>query len=525
MDVRPWPLRAASQDLSKAESFVLGQLTVDPPTRQIGNGAHNELLEPRVMRVLVALASAKGKVLSRDDLIELCWDGQIVGDNAINRVISRLRRVLGELGGGLIRLETITKVGFRLVSAGSESLAPPAPSPAARSSGPDEVVLNGAPRQGTSRRRLLVVGVVAAAVAGGLTAFRYRGHVPDPRAVRLARKADDLMKSGLPGATRQATRYLQQAVDIDPDYAAGWGQLACMYHHSFEGFSAGERQSYPQLLNSAAERALALDPDQPDAQLALVVLRPYLGRWRQAEADLRAIQKRHPDHWYANAQLNLLLMDVGRFEEALPYRRNVIAIDPAIPVAWAFLAMNELLANRIHEADATLDRAMATWPSHSTLWFTRYSILLQTGRPAEAASFVRDVRYQPDGLPTSVIAKATLIAEAIGSTDPAMRKRVAQSVVSSMEISNQAPDGAPVLALLGEGDLALSACVAHFLGGTFVGRQWPPPTRFDGRMTSLLFHPSILALQGRPAYRDILRHTGLEYYWARSGSQPDFRRS
>ena len=43
------------------------------------------MLDPRVMQVLVALTGAAGKVLSRDDLIALCWDGRIVGDNAINR--------------------------------------------------------------------------------------------------------------------------------------------------------------------------------------------------------------------------------------------------------------------------------------------------------------------------------------------------------------------------------------------------------------------------------------------------------
>ena len=133
MDVRPWPIRAASQDLSKADSFVIGPLTVDPPTRRIGNGVRDEQLEPRVMRVLVALAAAKGKVLSRDDLFELCWDGQIVGDNAINRVISRLRATLADLADDTAQIETITKVGFRLVAVAprsSATSASPATAPA-----------------------------------------------------------------------------------------------------------------------------------------------------------------------------------------------------------------------------------------------------------------------------------------------------------------------------------------------------------------------------------------------------------
>ncbi len=97
------------------EGFALGSLAVDPPARRIAAGMRSERLEPRVMRVLVALARAGGGVLSRDDLIEQCWDGTIVGDKAIDRSISLLRHALDALSGGAVRLETITKVGFRLV--------------------------------------------------------------------------------------------------------------------------------------------------------------------------------------------------------------------------------------------------------------------------------------------------------------------------------------------------------------------------------------------------------------------------
>lgn len=107
--------RHAAHDLSRANGFALGPLDVDPPSRRVSAGARSEKLEPRVMRVLVSLGTASGRVLSREDLIELCWDGLIVGDNAINQVISRLRHVLDDLSGGAVRLETITKVGFRLV--------------------------------------------------------------------------------------------------------------------------------------------------------------------------------------------------------------------------------------------------------------------------------------------------------------------------------------------------------------------------------------------------------------------------
>ena len=73
MEVRPWaPQRPQAGDLSKANAFDLGPLHVEPSLRTASSGARSETLEPRVMRVLVALADAKGAVLSRDDLIALC---------------------------------------------------------------------------------------------------------------------------------------------------------------------------------------------------------------------------------------------------------------------------------------------------------------------------------------------------------------------------------------------------------------------------------------------------------------------
>lgn len=101
-------------DLARAAPFRLGPLTVEPALRQV-TSVTSETLEPRVMQVLVALARAEGGIVSRDDLVRQCWEGRIVGDDSINRVISRLRRLAEEGGGGSFRIETITKVGYRLV--------------------------------------------------------------------------------------------------------------------------------------------------------------------------------------------------------------------------------------------------------------------------------------------------------------------------------------------------------------------------------------------------------------------------
>ncbi|GAA4747197.1 alpha/beta fold hydrolase [Sphingomonas daechungensis] len=66
------------------------------------------------MQVLVVLGRAHGEVVSRDDLIDQCWGGRIVTDDAINRVIAQIRRVGSEFCQGEFSVQTIRSVGYRL---------------------------------------------------------------------------------------------------------------------------------------------------------------------------------------------------------------------------------------------------------------------------------------------------------------------------------------------------------------------------------------------------------------------------
>ncbi len=110
----------ARVDLAHEPDFVLGAFQVRPALREIADQSWRETLEPRVMRVLVALARTRGAILSRDDLIESCWDGVIVGDDAINRCIGRLRKV-AEASGDAFSIETVPRVGYRLRMAGARA--------------------------------------------------------------------------------------------------------------------------------------------------------------------------------------------------------------------------------------------------------------------------------------------------------------------------------------------------------------------------------------------------------------------
>ena len=71
-----------------------------------------------MLQVLVALARAGGAIVTRDELTTRCWDGRVVGEDAINRALSRIRHVAAGIGEGSFKVETIAKVGYRLVAQG-----------------------------------------------------------------------------------------------------------------------------------------------------------------------------------------------------------------------------------------------------------------------------------------------------------------------------------------------------------------------------------------------------------------------
>jgi DNA-binding winged helix-turn-helix (wHTH) protein len=55
--------------LADEQDLRLGDILVRPSLREVSAGDAREILDPRVMQVLVALAQANGAVVSRDELI------------------------------------------------------------------------------------------------------------------------------------------------------------------------------------------------------------------------------------------------------------------------------------------------------------------------------------------------------------------------------------------------------------------------------------------------------------------------
>jgi DNA-binding winged helix-turn-helix (wHTH) protein/TolB-like protein len=101
-------------DLAREPDFDLGALRVHPAKCEVGWEGAAQVLQRRVMQVLVVLAHARGSVVSQDMLVRRCWRGLSVSDDAIFRCISKLRKLAAGYPDAPFEIETIPGVGYRL---------------------------------------------------------------------------------------------------------------------------------------------------------------------------------------------------------------------------------------------------------------------------------------------------------------------------------------------------------------------------------------------------------------------------
>lgn len=98
---------------TSADRFRIGAALIDPRSRYVECAGIRERLQPQLLKVLMVLARHKGDVVSRAELVDRCWDGRVVGDDVINRVVLLLRGLARRTGG--FKIETVPRFGYRLI--------------------------------------------------------------------------------------------------------------------------------------------------------------------------------------------------------------------------------------------------------------------------------------------------------------------------------------------------------------------------------------------------------------------------
>jgi Tol biopolymer transport system component/DNA-binding winged helix-turn-helix (wHTH) protein len=101
--------------MDQKSRFALNDWTVDAEFNQLSQGDSNHRVEPKVMSVLLQLAGQAPHVVSKDEILRAVWPDTFVGEDALTRCISVLRRVLEDDAHNPKFIKTVPKVGYCLL--------------------------------------------------------------------------------------------------------------------------------------------------------------------------------------------------------------------------------------------------------------------------------------------------------------------------------------------------------------------------------------------------------------------------
>jgi tetratricopeptide (TPR) repeat protein len=134
----------------------------------------------------------------------------------------------------------------------------------------------------------------------------------------------------------KALGFFRQALDRDPDFAQAHAGIALAFAAMGAINLAPQNEIFPKA-KAAVERALAADPESALAHGVSATLQYYFDLdWAAAEASFRRVIELNPSDSMARGQYAWLLVSLRRFDEAVAEIRRALAIDPLMPLLYAW---------------------------------------------------------------------------------------------------------------------------------------------------------------------------------------------
>ena len=163
----------------------------------------------------------------------------------------------------------------------------------------------------------LVPALGAKAVGGGVRSS-------DPRAYELFMRAAAKSYDEAEG-NETGIELLQQATQLDPNFASAWGNLSDRFYYKAQYFGGGEREY--ELSREAAQRAVLLDPDSPNANVTMIVLRVEGGELDGAYDAAQRYVARQPDTAGSHFILSYVLRYGGSLEDSARECNKAYSLD------------------------------------------------------------------------------------------------------------------------------------------------------------------------------------------------------
>jgi TolB-like protein/DNA-binding winged helix-turn-helix (wHTH) protein len=149
---------------------------------------------------------------------------------------------------------------------------------------------------------------------------------------------------------KKAADYFQQAIDIDNNYALAYSGLANSYSVLGTNGHIPVKEAFPKV-KSAAEKAVALDDQLPEAHMALGAFK-FFQEWdfSSAEREFKRAMELDPNYAPPHELYGYLIRSQGRFDEALAEIRKAQELDPLGLIIAGDIGETLRLAGRTQEA-------------------------------------------------------------------------------------------------------------------------------------------------------------------------------
>jgi TolB-like protein len=161
-----------------------------------------------------------------------------------------------------------------------------------------------------------------------------------------------------------AVHLLEEAVALDPSYAQAWALLA-VAHGDYYWFRADPSPTRLDRMKAALDRAFELQPDLPEARLALAAYY-YRGFYDYPKAleQLERVRSVLPNDAFVHVALGLTYRRLGRYDDSILSFRRATDIDPWQENAWALGMETANSSGRYAEADRLEPELARRFPDH-----------------------------------------------------------------------------------------------------------------------------------------------------------------
>ena len=177
----------------------------------------------------------------------------------------------------------------------------------------------------------------------------------------LRGRAITLLDMGERENAERAVRSYEEAVKLDPNFALAWVYLSRAQSIYYRNWPSPARLAAAK---DALDRALALDPNLPEAHLARGYFRHQVERdFSGALSELQKAEQGLPNNADIFTAISMIQRRRGRSDEALEAARRAVTLDPRNRDACFFLATTYASQHRFREAIAVADRVLAFDPT------------------------------------------------------------------------------------------------------------------------------------------------------------------